>query len=104
MSSNRRKARMIASLTFAVLATFVQVPTSTDAGPISDMLARHRAQRQMKLPPMSKPFSTKPVKDLSVRTASLSDKFKKRFSFMKKPASSGTIPMNKDYGVVKTSQ
>lgn len=103
MLSNRRNARMIASLAVAIVATAVLAPTS-EAGPISDMLARHRQAKIMKLPPMDKPFSSKPVKDLNVTNTSLRDRLKKRFSLGRTPPSSGVIPLNKDLGVVRTAR
>jgi hypothetical protein len=96
MPSNRRKARMTACLAFAVLANFALIP-STHAGPISDMIARHRQKQAMKLPPMDKPFSTKPIRDPNLRTASLTDRFKKRFS-LKKNTPDGAIPLNPNLG------
>jgi hypothetical protein len=103
MPSNRRKARMIVSLTLAVLATSTLVVPRSQAGPISDMIARHRQNQQMKLPPVDKPFSTKPVRDLNARNTSLKDRFKKRFS-LNRSNSTGGIPLNSDSGVVKTSR
>ncbi len=96
MLSNRLKSRIIVALGVALLASFVPV-SPAPAGPISDMIARHRQNRAMKLPPMDKPFSTKPVKDLNARTASLSERFKKRFSFKRNGSS------NSDQGVIKAS-
>jgi hypothetical protein len=90
---------MIALLTFALVASTCQVAQS---GPISDMLARHRQNRQMKLPPMDPPFSKKPVKDLNTKTASLSTKLKKRFSF-KKDGPTDANPFS-DSNVMKTSR
>ena len=55
---------------------------------------------QMKLPPVDKPFSTKPVRDLNARNASLTQRFKQRFHLNR----SGTQGMNADSGVVKTSR
>ena len=104
MPSNRRKARMIACLAFALLANFGPVPTS-HAGPISDMLARRRMNKAMKIPPMDKPFSTKPIQDPNLKTASLKDRFKKRFS-LSRGKTDGTVPaqMNRDFGVINTSR
>ena len=97
MPSNRRKARVFASLAVAVLATSAPV----HAGPISEMIARHRQQRAMKLPPVDKPFTIKPYRDPN--TQSLTQRFKQRFS-LKRGASDSSFPMNQDSGVVKTSR
>ena len=97
MLSNRLKVRMIASLTFAILAISGPAPLA-QAGPISDMIARHRQAQAMKLPPMDKPFSKKPVRDLNAPNVSLTERFKKRFS-LRRGGSDGM-----DQGVVKTSR
>jgi hypothetical protein len=94
MLSIRLKAR-----TAVALLAIAALVTPVSAGPISDMLARHRQARQTKLPPMSKPFDMRPVKDLSVKTASLSERFKKRFSLKRGGATDGT-----SQGVVRTSR
>jgi hypothetical protein len=99
MLSNRRKGRMFAMLVVALLATSALVPPA-QAGPISDMLARHRQARQMKLPPVTKPHTIVPFKDPNARTASLSQRFKQRFS-LKRNSSAGS---NKDQSVIKTSR
>jgi hypothetical protein len=100
MLSNR-KALMVASLALAVLATSAVVsPAPIQAGPISDMLAKHRQARQMKLPPVTKPHTIVPFKDPNARTASLSQRFKQRFS-LKRGAADGAT---KDQGVIKTSR
>lgn len=92
------RARMAAALALCALAA-----PAAQAGPISEMLTRHRQQRQMKLPPMDKPFSTRPVRDLN--TPSLAERFKKRFALRRgAPSSGGIVPMNQDSGVVKTSR
>jgi hypothetical protein len=96
---NRLKARMIASLTLVILACSGPAPTA-QAGPISDMLARHRQNQQMKLPPVDKPFSTKPVRDLNARNQSLTQRFKQRFHLNR----SGTAGMSTDSGLIKTSR
>jgi hypothetical protein len=90
---------MISSLTLVILAFSCLAPP-TEAGPISDMLARHRQNRQMKLPPVDKPFSTKPVRDLNARNASFTQRFKQRFQLNR---SSGQ-GMSTDSGVMKTSR
>lgn len=97
MPSNRRKALVFALLAVAVLAT----SAPAFAGPISDMIARHRQQRAMKLPPVEKPFSMKPHRNLNA--PSLAQRFKQRFS-LKRGASDGLFPMNHDSGVIKTSK
>ena len=99
MPSNRLKARMIASLALVILAFSGAVPPA-QAGPISDMLARHRQNKQMQLPPMDKPFSTKPVRDLNAKNASLTQRFKQRFHLKR----NGGEGMNMDTGVTKTSR
>jgi hypothetical protein len=102
MPTNRRKSRQIALVTLTLLASLALVP-SAQAGPISDMLALHRQNKQMKLPPMEKPFSNKPHKDPNVRNVSVTDRLKKRFSF-KKPTPSGVIPLKDDLGSMRTSR
>jgi hypothetical protein len=102
MPSNRRKALMIASLGFALVASLALVPSS-QAGPISDMLARHRMNKQMKIPPMDKPFSKTPIRDPNFKNASLTERFKKRFS-LGRGNSDGTVPMPRDFGVINTSR
>ena len=99
MPSNRLKARMVASLSLVILA-FSATAKPTEAGPISEMLARRRQGQQLKLPPMDKPFSTKPVRDLNAKTTSLSQRFKQRFH-LKRGGSDGA---GTDTGVVKTSR
>jgi hypothetical protein len=97
MPSNRRNARLIAMLlALAFLATVAPVSTAP-AGPIGDMMARHRQARQMKLPAVDKPHTIKPYRDTNARTASLSQRFKQRFS-LKKGANF------QDQGVIKTSR
>jgi hypothetical protein len=81
---------MIAFLFFSVAAGLSQIPPA-EAGPISDMMARYRQNKAMKLPPMEPAHSMKPVKDINVQTASFATRLKKRFSFKKTPTS-GVIP------------
>ncbi len=100
MPSKYRKALILASLTFAVVATLVPA-VSAQAGPISDMLARHRQQRSMKLPPMEKPFSMAPHRNPNA--PSLTQRFKQRFS-LKRGSSSFSSPLNHDSGVIRTSK
>ncbi len=95
MRTNRRNGLMIASLAIALLATTAQVPPA-QAGPISDMIARRRQAKAMKLPPVTKPHTITPYKDPNAKTASLSQRFKKRFN-LKRNA-------NQDQGVVKASR
>jgi hypothetical protein len=95
MRTNHRTGLMIASLAVALLATLAVVP-SAQAGPISDMIARHRQAKAMKLPPMTKPHTIVPIKDPNARTASLSQRFKQRFSLKRNS--------NQDQGVVRTSR
>ena len=96
MHKNHSQGRIIACLAVALAATIAQVPPAAHAGPIGDMLARHRQARQMKLPPVTKPHTIVPYKDPNARTAGLTQRFKQRFS-LKRNA-------NKDQGVVKTSR
>jgi ABC-type microcin C transport system permease subunit YejB len=103
MPLNRRKALMIASLGFALVANFALVPSS-QAGPIADMLARRKMNQQMKIPPMDKPFSTRPIADPNLKTAGLRERFKKRFSLGRGTTPQGVMPLNKDYGIVNTSR
>jgi hypothetical protein len=98
MLANRRKGRMIASLAVALLATSTLV-SPAQAGPISDMLARHRQAKAMKLPPVTKPHTIQSIKDPNARTASLSQKFKQRFNLKKNSPSTST----KDQSVIKTT-
>ncbi len=100
MPSNRVKVLVFASLAVAVLATSAPLGPAS-AGPISDMLARHRQQRSMRLPPPDKPFTIKPYKDPNA--PSLTQRFKQRFS-LKRGASDSSSPMHEDSGVIKTSK
>jgi hypothetical protein len=102
MRSKRRKTSIIALLSFALVATSFSVVPPAQGGPISEMIARHRQARQMKLPPKDKPFSGKPVKDLNAKTASFSSKLKKRFTFKKDGATDA--PIFTDSNVTKTSR
>ncbi len=95
MRTNRRNGWMIAGLALALLVNTALVAPA-QGGPISDMLARHRQAKAMKLPPMDKPHTIIPFKDPNARTASLTQRFKKRFG-LKKNA-------NQDQGVVKASR
>jgi len=98
MLATRRKARMIAALALALVATSMTAPT-TSAGPISDMLARHRQARALRLPPMDKPFQIKNYKDPNARRASLTQRFKQRYALRK--AGMGST---KDQSVIKTKR
>jgi len=105
MPSNRREVRMIASLLVVLLTTFAP-PPSSQAGPISDMIARRRVQQQMKPSVSNKVFSGKAFDGLSsgLGTASLKDRFKKRFA--PKPGSIVTTDPFKHgmTDVIKTSR
>ena len=103
MTTNRRNARLVAFLSLVIGSSLTLDPRSTHAGPISEMLARHRSQKQLKLPPMDKPFSSKPPYNFDTKTTSLTDRFKKRFS-IRRGSSEGIIPLNKDMGLIKTSR
>jgi hypothetical protein len=102
MPSNRRKALMIATLGFALVANLALIPSS-HAGPISDMLARRRMNQQMKIPPMDKPFLKTPIRDPNLRTASLTERLKKRFS-LGRGRSDGTVPMTGGLGMFNTAK
>ncbi len=103
MDSTPRKARLITFLTIALVASIgLSLTPPAEAGPISDMVSRYRQRQMMKLPPVDPPFSKKPVKDLNVRTASISSRLKKRFTF-KRESSSGVIPFQ-DSNVNRTSR
>jgi hypothetical protein len=97
MPSNRVKDFVFASLAFAILATSAPV----HAGPISDMIARNRQRREMRLPPPDKPFQIKPYKDPNA--PGLAQRFKQRFT-LKRGSSDSSFPMNHDSGVIKTSR
>ena len=99
MLASRRNARTIARLAIAFLAVLTIAPDAP-AGPISDMIARHRQARSMKLPPADKPRAIRPIKDPNARTAGLTGRFKQRFS-LKKGQSTGST---KDQGVIQTSR
>lgn len=86
---------MTALLGLALLSGAVLAPPAP-AGPIGEILARHRQARQTKLPPMDKPFVVKPVRDPYAATTSLSGRFKQRFGLTK--------PGLADSGVVRTSR
>ncbi len=75
MSTNRTRAGLAVALALVVLGSPI---APAQAGPIGDMLARHKAQRQMQLPPVEKPFTGRPVKDIS--PSSMKSRFKKRFT------------------------
>jgi hypothetical protein len=102
MRSTRLKGQMIALLTFVLVASSFSVVSPAQAGPISDMIARHRQAKQMKLPPVEKPFSKKPVKDLNAQNASFSTRLKKRFSLKKDGPTNS--PLFQDSNVTKTSR
>jgi hypothetical protein len=106
MISKRTRSLFVAALALVGLAAMLPAP-AVAGGPISEMIGRYKTQRQMKLPPMAKPFSTKPVKDLS--PSSLSSRFKKRFSMTKPSGTSitskgGLFGSKDDSGVVRTSR
>jgi hypothetical protein len=106
MISRRYRAVFVATLALVGLATMSPAP-ATAGGPISDMIGRYKMKQQMKIPPMQKPFSTKPVKDLS--PSSLSSRFKKRFSTPQPSGTSitsrrGLFGTNSDSGVVRASR
>ncbi len=107
MLANRPGQRMLAVLTLGIGLGMAQVG---QAGPISDMLARHRAQRQVKLGPVEKPFTNKPFRDLST-PPSVTDRLKKRFAIRKQVGTTGQSHLpsifarkDKDPGVIKTSR
>lgn len=100
MPLKRRKALVFASLTLAVVASLAPA-VSAQAGPISDMLAHHRQQRAMKLPPMEKPFSMALHRNLNA--PSLAQRFKQRFS-LKRGSSNSSFPMSRDSDVIRTSK
>jgi hypothetical protein len=102
MRPRNHRVRLVAVLTLALLGSSVAVIPPAQAGPIADMMARHRQAKQMKLPPMEKPFSKKPVKDLSVQNTSFATRLKKRFS-IKRDGASGMAPIV-DSSVTKASR
>ncbi len=95
MILTQRRRRMTALLGLALLSGAVLAPPAP-AGPVAEMLARHRKARQTKLPPMDKPFVVKPVRDPYAATTSLSGRFKQRFGLGR--------PGLADPGVVRTSR
>ena len=104
MLSKRLRSRTIA--TTAALAVVVAAATfaSTSpahAGPIGDLLTRHRQARQMRLPPVDKPHTIRTYKDPNARTASLTRRFQQRFGLGRPSASEGSTG---DPGVMKTSR
>ena len=106
MISKRYRALLVVTLALVGLATMLPAP-AVAGGPISDMIGRYKMRQQMKIPPMQKPFSTKPVKDLN--PSSLSSRFKQRFSMTKPSGTSitskgGLFSPNGDSGVVRTSR
>jgi hypothetical protein len=99
MPSNRLEGHKLASTVVALLVAGVLASPAT-AGPISDMLARHRQAKMTKLPPMDKPHTIKKIKDpYPPRTASLSQRFKQRFGLNR----SSNPLTNPDPGLIKTS-
>jgi hypothetical protein len=106
MISKRSRALFVAALALVGLSTTLPAP-AVAGGPISDMIGRYRMHRQMKIPPMEKPFSTKPVKDIS--PSSLSSRFKKRFSTTRPSGTSitsggGLFSPKTDSGLTRTSR
>ena len=106
MISRRYRAVLVATLALVGLATVTPTP-ATAGGPISEMIGRYKMRQQMKIPPMQKPFSTGPVKDLT--PSSLSSRFKKRFSTIRPGGTSitskgGTFGPNYDPAVGRTSR
>jgi hypothetical protein len=106
MISKRYRPLFVAAIALVGLGALIPAP-AVAGGPISEMIGRYKMKQQMKLPPMQKPFSTKPVKDIS--PSSLSNRFKQRFS-MKKPSGTsitsggGLFGSKNDSGVVRTSR
>ncbi len=102
MRSNRIEGRRLISLVAAlVAASALASPATATAGPISDMLARHRQAKMTKLPPVDKPHTIKKIRDpYPNKTASLSQRFKQRFN-LKRGSSSNPLT---DQGVIKTSR
>ena len=98
MRSNHRQGRMIAALVVALLATSA-LTSPAPAGPISDMLARHRQAKLTKLPPVDKPHTIKQIKDPYAQTTSLSQRFKQRFAVRRAQKNLS----NKDQSVIKTT-
>ncbi|WP_435009899.1 hypothetical protein P12x_001107 [Tundrisphaera lichenicola] len=104
MLPKRIVVRLALALAFLTLVSLTPTPVSA-GGPISEMLARRKMQRQMKIPPMDQPFSTKPVRDIS--PSNLSNRFRQRFSLKKPDGSSilsGGFFAPKDQGVARTSR
>ena len=104
MLSKRNVARFILGLALLTLAVEAPAPALA-GGPISEMLARRKMQRQMKLPPMDKPFSGKPIKDIS--PVNLSSRFRQRFS-LRRPDGTSILSKGffapKDEGLTRTSR
>ena len=86
----------------ALLALAWSPVPPAQAGPIGDLIAKHRQNRSMRLPPINKPFSTAPVKDISPRKSILAQKFQQRFQLKRGGAADG--PSTQDQGVVRTSR
>jgi hypothetical protein len=106
MISKRYRALFVAALALVGLATMLPAP-AVAGGPISEMIGRYKMHRQTKIPPMEKPFTGKPVKDIS--PSSLSSRFKKRFSMTKPSGTSitsggGLFSPKTDSGLTRTSR
>jgi hypothetical protein len=98
MTSIRLNVRGLTTLAVALLVLAIAAPAP--AGPISDMLARHRAAKATKLPPLDKPHTIKKIKDpYPPRTGSLAQKFKQRMAVRQAKATME----GKDPGIIKTS-
>ncbi len=100
MIAQPHRARMAGAFALVALAILLPAPAAP-AGPISEILARHRMNRRMRIPPMEKPFSGKPIKDLNA--PSLARRFQSRFA-LRRDGSSVILPMNRDQGVVRTKR
>ena len=98
MLSNCRKLGLLA---LGLLTTAAFAPPC-QAGPISEMIARHRLQRQSKSTVVTQAFTGKPLKDLNTANAGMTDRFKKRFALKKQDGP--VFETFKPNGVIKTSQ
>jgi hypothetical protein len=101
MPTNRPKPWTIVLFAALLALAWSPVPPA-QAGPIGDLIAKHRQNKAMRLPPISKPFSTEPVKDISPKKSILAQRFKQRFQLKRGGATDGSAAP--DQGVVRTSR
>ena len=99
MPSNRLEGREHIGL-LSVLLILGALASPASAGPISDMLARHRAAKITRLPPVTKPLTITKIKDpYPIKSPGLTQRFKQRWALRH----GGNPLTNPDPGIIKTS-